>query len=91
MRPRQFAYRPRFYAPPPEEGEEHRLRFETRFFSRERSIHRQRKSLLVLIILLVIVVYLFYYFQRLAQQDRRASGPIKVEDIEVIEVPAPVE
>jgi hypothetical protein len=88
MRPRQFAYRPRFYTPPEQsEGEKQRLHFETRYFKRAWTIQRQKKSPWVLVILLAIAVYLFIYFQDMAKRDRRVSGPMKVEDIEVIEVP----
>ena len=89
QRPRQFAYKPRFYTPPEEsEEEEKRIRFEGRFVKRVRSAQRQKKSLIGMLLLLIIVVYLFFYLEGMVKQEQRYRGPIKVEDIEVIEVPA---
>ena len=89
-KPRQFEYRPRFYHPPEEDSEEStghgRIHFQGRFYSSRREGRRQRKSVVGMLLLLLVVVYLLFYLQGLQKQEKRYSGPLKVEDIEVIEV-----
>lgn len=88
QKPRQFTYRPRFYVPPEEsEEDEKRIHFEGRFIKRNRQLQRQKKSLVAMLLLLIIVIYFFFYLEGLVKEEKRYSGPLKVEDIEVIEVP----
>ncbi len=89
-KPRRFSYSPRFYRVPEEDERqdeiarrEHRLRFHGYFLEHKRA---ERRSVVGLILLLVIVIYMFFYLRGLERQDRRASTPIKVEDIQVIDV-----
>lgn len=89
-KPRRFSYSPRFYHVQEEDEREdeiarreHRLRFHGYFLEHRRA---ERKSVVGLILLLFIVIYMFFYLKGMEQRDRNASQPIKVEDIQVIDV-----